>query len=348
MINDNGCVRRKYRQGTHRLLQKLISLSFIIYHLSFSVACYNRGQQTPDALSLTEAQIDSISFYTTHHYTEGYNFQVHADSLPLIQQLPAEAVIDMPVDTLQIYRRDIVVVADIVTVPADSIDSVWVKVARDEFTLGWIHESELLTGVSPDDPISAFIDFFSNAHLLIFLALVALTGAIYVLRHLMQRNAKIVHLNDIPSFYPTLLCLLLAFSATLYSSIQLFDPEKWRHFYYHPTLNPYAVPFWLGLFLCTVWAIVLVGVATLDDVRRRLPFGEALLYLLGLGAVCAVVYVVFSVFTLYYIGYPLLIVYVVWALRRYKKQPRSRYLCGNCGAELKRKGRCPYCGAYNE
>ena len=326
-------------------MHRLVSIFVILVLLT---SCYNRGQQTPDALSLTETQIDSISFYSTHHYTEGYNFRVHADSLPIIQQLPAEVVIDMPVDTLHLYKKDVVVVADIVTVPADTIDSVWVKVARDEFMLGWIHESELLPGVSPDDPISAFIDFFSDAHLLIFLGLIAVVGALYVLRHLMRLNAKIVHLNDIPSFYPTLLCLLLATSATLYSSIQLFDPEKWRHFYYHPTLNPYAVPFWLGLFLCSVWGILLIGVATVDDVRRRLPFGEALLYLLGLGAVCAVVYVVFSIFTLYFIGYPLLVAYIVWAVMRYKKQPRSRFLCGNCGAELQKKGRCPHCGVVNE
>ena len=310
-------------------------------------SCYNRGQQTPDALSLSEAEIDSISFYSTHHYTEGYNFQVRADSLPIIRQLPAEALIDMPVDTLQLYRKNVVVVADIVTVPADTIDSVWVKVARDEETLGWIHESLLLTGVSPDDPISAFIDFFSDAHLLIFLAIIAVTGALYVLRRLMRHRAKIVHLNDIPSFYPTLLCLLVATSATLYSSIQLFDPEMWRHFYYHPTLNPYAVPFWLCVFLCSLWAAVLVAVATLDDVRRRLPFGEAILYLLGLVATCAVVYVVFSVLTMYYVGYLLLPVYIVWALRRYHRQPRSHYRCGHCGAELQEKGHCPHCGALN-
>ena len=259
----------------------------------------------------------------------------------------AEALIDMPVDTLQLYRKNVVVVADIVTVPADTIDSIWVKVARDEETLGWIHESQLLTGVSPDDPISAFIDFFSNAHLLIFLAIIAVTGALYVLRRLMRRRAKIVHLNDIPSFYPTLLCLLVATSATLYSSIQLFDPEMWRHFYYHPTLNPYAVPFWLCVFLCSLWAAVLVAVATLDDVRRRLPFGEAILYLLGLVATCAVVYVVFSVLTMYYVGYLLLPVYIVWALRRYLRQPRSHYRCGHCGAELQEKGYCPRCGAMN-
>lgn len=325
-------------------MQRIVS---IIVTLLLLTACYNQGQQTPDAMSLSESEIDSISFYSTHHYTQGYNFQVRADSLPIIQQLPAEAVIDMPVDTLQLYRKDVVVVADIVTVPADTIDSVWVKVARDEQTLGWIRESQLLSGVSPDDPISAFIDFFSDSHILIFLALIVVVGALYVLRHLNRRNAKIVHLNDIPSFYPTLLCLLVAFAATLYSSIQLFEPEMWRHFYYHPTLNPYAVPFWLGLFLCSVWALMLVAIAVVDDLRHRLPLGEAVLYLLGLGATCAVVYVMFSVFTLYYIGYPLLVLYAVWAVSCYRRQPMNRYLCGNCGAELQKKGRCPHCGAMN-
>ena len=206
----------------------------------------------------------------------------------------------------------------------------------------------MLSAVSPDDPISEFIDFFSDAHLLIFLALLVVVGAVYINRQLLSRRAKLVHFNDIASFYPTLLCLLVAVSATLYSSIQLFDPEKWRHFYYHPTLNPYAVPFSLGLFLVSVWLILIVAVAVLDDLRRLLPLSEAFLYLLGLGATCAVVYVVFSVTTLYYIGYPLLVAYIVFALWRYFRQPRPRYLCGRCGGLLYEKGNCPHCGALNE
>ena len=234
------------------------------------------------------------------------------------------------------------------TVPADTIDSIWVKVARDQSTFGWIHEHDMLNAVSPDDPISEFIDFFSDAHLLIFLAFVVLVVAVYVHRKLLSRQAKLVHFNDIASFYPTLLCLLVAAAAMIYSSIQLFTPEKWRHFYYHPTLNPYAVPFGLGLFLVSVWAIIIVGVAVLDDVRRQLHFGEAILYLLGLGATCAVAYIVFSFFTLYYIGYPLFVAYVVFALWRYFHHPRARYLCGRCGGILYEKGTCPHCGALNE
>ena len=311
-------------------------------------SCYNRGQLSPDAWNLTEQQLDSISFYTTHHYTQNYNFLVRADSMPIIAQLPAEAISDMPVDTLMVYKNEHLVVADITTVPADTIDSIWVKVARDQLTFGWIHERDMLAAVSPDDSISEFIDFFSDAHLLIFLALLVVAVAAYVYKLLMSRRAKLVHFNDIASFYPTLLCLLVASVATVYSSIQLFAPEKWRHFYYHPTLNPYAVPFSLGLFLCLLWAILIVAIAALDDIRRQLSFGEAMLYLLGLGATCAVAYVVFSVSTLYYIGYPLLAAYTAFALWCYFGHLHPLYQCGRCGALLYEKGICPRCGALNE
>ena len=67
-----------------------------------------------------------------------------------------------------------------------------------------------------------------------------------------------------------------------------------------------------------MWLIVIVGLAAVDEVRKRLPFGEAFLYLCGLAAVIAALYIVFSVTTLYYVGYPLLIFYWLWALRRLK------------------------------
>jgi len=324
------------------------NLFFIFSFLLLLSSCYNRGQLSPDAWDLTQQQLDSISFYTTHHYTQNYNFQVRVDSVPLIVQLPVEAINEMPIDTLMVYRNDHIVVADITTVPVDTIDSIWVKVARDQQTVGWIHEHDMLLAVSPDDPISEFIDVFSDVHLLVFLTFVVAVVAAYIYRRQMRRQAHLVHFNDIASFYPTLLCLLVASSATLYSSIQLFDPEKWRHFYFNPTLNPFAVPLSLGLFLVSVWVILIVAIAVLDDVRRLLPFGEAVLYLLGLGATCAVAYIVFSVLTLYYIGYPLLVAYCVFALWSYFRRPRPRYQCGRCGGLLYHKGTCPHCGAMNE
>ena len=285
-------------------------------------ACYNRKPVTSEALELTEAQMDSLSFYSTHHYTQNFNFLVKADSLHLKYD-PNSSVspefIDentLAVDSVTFFRGDHIVVADIKTIPSDSIDSVWVKVARDQVAMGWVRESELLPAVTPDDPISVFIDTFSNKHLLFFLALLVLVGSAYGLRKLHSQNAYIIHFNDIPSYYPTVLAVLVAASATFYSSIQLFGPETWRHFYYHPTLNPFVVPFHLQLFLMSVWAIVIMTIATIDDVCHHLSLSDAVLYLLGLAGVCAVLYVVFSITTLYYIGYPLLVAYIVFAFSR--------------------------------
>jgi hypothetical protein len=311
----------------------MIVLSFVIYHLSFTVACYNKGPITHDAWDLTKQQLDSISFYTTHHYTQNYNFVVTGDSLVVVAQQPEDMAVPEVVsieieaigkewqkDSITLRKNERIVVADIKTVPSDTIDSVWVKVARDQLTFGWVHENELLAKVSPDDPISQFIDFFSDTHLLIFLAFCVVIVAAYGVRRLMKLGAKIVHLNDIPSFYPATLCLLVATSAVIYSSIQVFGPESWRHFYYHPSLNPFALPLHLGLFVTSVWAIIIVAIATVDDVTKHLSLGESILYLGGLAAICSVDYVIFSITTLYYIGYPLLIAYYVFALRRLSLQ----------------------------
>ena len=320
---------------------------FLLYTLFFSMAtmllcaCYNHGQQTPDAWDLSKQQLDSISFSTTHHYTQNYNVLVRRE-LPL-----ADNVGDMAFDTMYVSKGQRVVVAEIQTVPTDTIDSVWVKVARDQVTQGWVRESELLVAVSPDDPISQFIDFFSDSHLLVTLALFVVVGGAYAMRKLLRRNAYIVHLNDIDSFYPTLLCILMACSATAYATIQTFGAEQWRHYYFHPSLNPFNLPFTLGLFVASVWAVVIIGVAAVEDTLRRLTASDAILYLLGLGAVCAVLYVVFSILTLYYVGYLLLPPYVVWALWRWTRHARAPFRCGQCGASMHAKGACPHCGAVN-
>ena len=305
-------------------------------------ACYNHGQKTPDAWDLSKQQIDSISFSTTHHYTQNYNFLVRSELLPL-----ADNMGDMAFDTMYVTKGQRIVVADIETIPTDTIDSVWVKVARDQITQGWIRESELLNAVSPDDPISQFIDVFSDTHLLVFLAFCVIVGGAYAMRKLLRRNAYIVHFNDIDSFYPTLLCILMACSATAYATIQTFGAEQWRHYYFHPSLNPFNLPFTLGLFVSSVWAIIIVGVAAVDDTIHRLQAFDALLYLFGLGAVCAVLYVIFSILTLYYIGYFLLPAYIFFALRRWVLHARTSLRCGNCGAALQQKGACPHCGSIN-
>ena len=310
-------------------------------------ACYNQASQTPDAWSLTEKQQDSISFYTTHHYTQNFNFVVKGDSLALYDLRSDQLSNEQENDSCVVAPGERVVVADITYVPNDTIDSVWVKLAHDQSTQGWIQESRMLPNVKPDDPISWFIDTFSDVHLLYFLALFVVVASAYSLLLLKRRKALIVHINDIESVFPMLLALLVATSAVVYASIQLFDPDSWRHFYYHPTLNPFALPPKLSSFMTLVWAIVIVAIAAVDDVFHRLAVGEALLYTLGLAAVCAVDYVVFSISTLYYIGYPLLVAYYVYALRMYMKNNLYAYRCGNCGRPIHRLGNCPHCGTLN-
>ena len=296
----------------------------------------------------TRSKVDSLAFRVKHHYSQGFNFVVIPDSLMLLCQQPEEAVNDMKTDSFAVKKGKEVVVADIRILPNDKQDSVWVQIATEDYAFGWIHESQLLKQVVPADPISQFISTFSNIHLLIFLIVISIMGVGYLARKILKKNAHIVHLNDISSFYPTLLAVIVALSAAFYASIQLFAPETWREFYFHPSLNPFSQPLLLNIFLVLVWAMLIISLATIDDVRRLLKSGEALLYLSGLGAVCAVNYIVFSVLTLYYIGYPLLIVYIYYAFRIYLRKTRETYYCGNCGVRLHRKGRCPQCGAVNE
>ena len=94
--------------------------------------------------------------------------------------------------------------------------------------------------------------------------------------------------------------------------------------------------------------MLILGLACVDVVRQHLPFNDAMLYLCGLGGVCAINYIVFSLTTLYYIGYILLAVYVYYALKHYYNSSHCRFVCGQCGTPIRQKGRCPNCGAMNE
>lgn len=313
------------------------------------VSCYYPKEDYSDQWDMTEVKRDSLDFASMHHYNVNFNFQIVTDSLQLKISQPrhyAKSYSDS--DSLSVIYGDRVVVADILIIPEDSVDSVWVKVARDQGTMGWVHEKDLLSGAIPDDSISHFIHVFSNRHLIYFISALGLLLVIYIVRRQRRRRFRMVHFDDIESAYPTMLCLALSGAATLYASIQNFVPETWVEFYFHPTLNPIGLPLILGLFIASVWLIIVLTIASVDDVFKQLPFHEALLYLFALLAMCAACYLFFSITTLYYIGYPCLIFYVYWALRRYALRLRNVYICGRCGRRIPKKGRCPYCGAINE
>ncbi len=342
-----------HRPGSHskrlRYLRQLAVFGVLLALLSLVSSCWNHPAPSVGFTSkYTARQRDSISFFAKHHYTNGFNFLVKADSMHLLVQQPEEKLSGLMTDSFAVKHNMRVAVADIRTIPTDSIDSVWVELATTPGRFGWIHEKEMLRHVVPDDPISQFISVFSDTHLIIFLVVIVLIALGYLTRKLMKSKLPIVIFRDIDSFYPTLLTLIVSAAATFYDSIQMFAPDAWQNFYFHPTLNPFSVTPLLSVFLLSVWAMLIVGLAAVDDARHQLSTADAILYLCGLAAVCAACYIVFSITTLYYIGYILLASFAFFALWRYFHYARAEYVCGNCGAKLRHKGRCPHCGAINE
>ena len=278
-----------------------------------------------------------------------YNFVLASDSLVLQEERPMHLlIVPEQADTFVVYKDDPLVVAQIEVIPEDSIDSVWVKVARDQMTQGWVHESELLDAVVPDDPISQGIHLFSNSHVVATIALFIVALGAWLFRRMKKKRFHIVHIDDIASPYPMLLCLAFAAATVLYTTIQIFVPQLWAEFYFHPTLNPFGQPTMLALFLALAWLILLLTLASLDDIRRSLNATEAILYTLSLLAILAVIYLFFSLTTQYFLGYFLLMAYAALALWQFIRRHRPRYRCGQCGAPLHDQGTCPKCGTINQ
>ena len=282
-------------------------------------------------------------------YAVGDNFELSIDSLMLQSSQPLH---NLPVDTLceqlSVYFGDPLVVAETLVIPEDSVDSVWVKLARDQFTMGWVHQRDFLVSVVPDDPISQFIHLFSIRHLGFFAILFAISLFALLYQVFSRKKPHVFFLRDILSPYPTILLITLAVSALLYAGIQHYVPETWVLYYYHPTLNPFGLPLILSLFLCSVWILLVLAVATIEEVYRQLPVGEATLYLLSLLGCCILCYLLFTLAALSPgASYILFALFALVLTIRYYRNSRVQYLCGSCGERLQRLGKCPHCGAEN-
>ena len=282
-------------------------------------------------------------------YAVGDNFELSVDSLMLQSSQPLH---NLPIDTaceqLSVYYGDPLVVAEALVIPEDSVDSVWVKLARDQFTMGWTHQRDFLESVVPDDPISQFIHLFSIRHLGLFGILFSISLIALLYQVFSRKRPHVFFLRDILSPYPTFLLITLAASALLYAGIQHYVPETWVLYYYHPTLNPFGLPLILSLFLCSVWILLVLAIATIGEVRRELPMGETLLYLLSLLGCCILCYLLFTLAALSPgASYILFALFVLVLLLRYFRHSRAKYLCGSCGRILKQLGKCPYCGTEN-
>ena len=94
--------------------------------------------------------------------------------------------------------------------------------------------------------------------------------------------------------------------------------------------------------------MAVLGIAVVDDVRKLPGVVDDVAYLGILAGVCMVLYFFFSLSVHIYVGYPLLLAYWIFALRRHFRFTSAPYRCARCGEALHAKGRCPSCGAIND
>lgn len=336
---ENSLRQKSLSLASLRFLLPLFFCHFLLL-LLFSACHYPRPNLEDENLS--EKTRDSLSYLYERHYTWNTNLEVHADSIDLAC-LPVKDCYN------RLYRGDRVVVAEFAIHPQDSVDSVWVKLAHSQEIQGWLPESEMMRAFVPTDSISQAIYLFSDTHASYFIVIFALFVAAWLFRTYRRKQLKMVYFNDIDSVYPFILCLLMAFSATIYESMQVFVPDTWQHFYFNPTLSPLKVPFILSVFLLSLWLFVIVLLAVLDDLFRQLSPAAAVFYLLGLASFCIFCYFFFILTTHIYIGYAFFAAFL-WVF--FKKLRLSlavaRYRCGKCDQKIRVKGICPHCGAMNE
>ena len=319
------------------VVKSVMSLLLCLFLLS---SCYYK---TPalDSEELSKKTKDSLTYLYERHYTWNTNLEVVDDSISL-ECLPIK-------DTfIQLNRGDRVVVAEFAVHPADSVDSIWVKLAHTQDEQGWIREKELKKSFAPTDSISQAIHLFSDTHASYFVVIFALFVGAYLFRAFRRKQLQMVYFNDIDSVYPLFLCLLMAFSATIYESMQVFVPETWEHFYFNPTLSPFKVPFILSVFLLSIWLFLIVALAVLDDLFQQLTPAAAIFYLLGLMSCCIFCYFFFILMTHIYIGSLFLTFFILVFAKKVYRNIGYKYRCGHCGEKLKEKGICPHCGAINE
>lgn len=326
-------LRRSASICVFKILLSILSASFL-------TAChYSRPDLEVEGMS--EEVKDSLIHLYEQHYTLNTNLEVHADSVQL-ERLPVKD------SYVPLYKGDRVVVAEFAIHAQDSVDSVWVKLAHTQDIQGWISNKELKRYFVPTDSISQFVYLFSDTHASYFVIIFALFVGVYLFRAFLKKQLQIVYFNDIDSVYPLFLCLLMAFSATIYESVQVFAPDTWEHFYFNPTLSPFKVPLILSVFLISIWLFIVVFLAVLDDLFRQLSPAGAIFYLLGLMSCCIFCYFFFILTTHIYIGYVFLVCFVWLFIKKARKGTGYKYRCGNCGQKLRAKGVCPRCKAINE
>lgn len=152
------------RRFAHPLLHALLAC---VLALLFTSCYYSHPNQTDHWAEVSEGGVDSVNFYITHHSWIGYNFRT-TDSMEL-QPFPLQmGVADYALLQLRrtsVRKHDDLVVARIQYVPADTVDSVWVKVARDQVDPGLGSRIRPVRQGSAQRPnLQVYLSFFRPHH----------------------------------------------------------------------------------------------------------------------------------------------------------------------------------------
>ena len=238
--------------------------------------------------------------------------------------------------------------ADTLTVAANA-DTVWVKVATEHNTMGWVTESMLLRHTVPNDSISELLNSLTNTRLLWMggLLLLGVLG-VYIHRTFNKKKVRVVKFNEMDSLYPFLFITLVAMLACLYASIQNFVPEYWQEYYFHPTLNPFLLPPVMAVLVILVWLIIVVFIALFMEIYNHFSFTRGGAFFLEIMGASMFIYLFISWSTRIYIGYVLfaVLVWFLWVL--YNGYVKYKYQCPKCGEKVRTKGKCPHCGTILE
>ena len=292
------------------------------------------GQEPDSLMLLTQSQADSLAFRLKHHYTNNFNFLVKADTLMLV---PRD---DEMADTCFVVQDDVIAVAKI----KEQDDTVWVKVARDQITMGWVTEEELLVSTTPDDGISVIIDRLTDTRVIWMSALVAL-GVIALLIY--SRRQKLGRITINGSGEALMLMLTVLALVLLYTYIQTYYPEFWQEYYFHPTLNPLILPGIMAVLLSLVWAVIILYVAFIISVYHNFYFVPGMKFIFEITGISMLLYLTVSLTSTlagWYVALVLAVIIAVCAVYIYFRYLRYRYQCPKCGELLRSKGTCPECG----
>ena len=117
-----------------RRIRYIIGLLVLLFVVGTTACHYQVTSSSKRVNQDTVIDGDSIDV-PIRPYALNCNLEVATDTLWL-HLLPFT-------DTIPVLRHDNVVVAEIDIHPNDSVNTVWVKVARDQSTIGWIPEKNI-------------------------------------------------------------------------------------------------------------------------------------------------------------------------------------------------------------